>query len=61
MASLLQKLSRILASSSVNAHHQNGIAKCYIQMLTENARTMLIYAMLSWPEKVTENLWSFAI
>jgi len=44
-----------------DAHHQNGIAERYIRTITESARTMLIHAMLSWPEIITENLWPFAI
>ncbi len=47
--------------SGVNAHHQNGIDKRYIHTITERARTMLIHAMVSWPEIVHENLWPFAL
>ncbi len=45
----------------VNAHHQNGIAKRYIQTVTEHARSMLIHAMISWPDITQENLWPFAL
>jgi hypothetical protein len=45
----------------VNAHHQNGIAERHIRTITERARTMLIHAMLSWPDIIQENLWPFAM
>jgi hypothetical protein len=45
----------------VNAHHQNGIAECYIRTITERARTMLIHSMISWPDIIHENLWPYAI
>jgi len=45
----------------VDAHHQNGIAERYICTVTEHARTMLIHAMLSWPDIITEDLWPYAV
>jgi hypothetical protein len=45
----------------VNAHHQNGIAECHIRSITEAARTMLIHAMISWPDIITEQLWPYAL
>jgi hypothetical protein len=43
----------------VNAHHQNGIAERNIRSITERARTMLIHAMIKWPDIISENLWPF--
>jgi hypothetical protein len=40
----------------VNAHHQNGIAEQHIRAITEKARTMLIHAMIQWPDIITETL-----
>jgi hypothetical protein len=45
----------------VNAHHQKGIAEQYIRTITEHARSMLIHAMISWPDIIQENLWPFAL
>jgi hypothetical protein len=45
----------------INAHHQNRIAERHIQTVTERARTMLIHAMIQWPELITENLWLYAL
>jgi hypothetical protein len=46
---------------SINAHHQNGIAKCYIHTITERARTMLIHATISWPDIISDTLWPYAL
>jgi len=48
-----------LTLCGVDAHHQNGIAERFIQTITERACTMLIHAMLCWPD--TEDLWPFAV
>ncbi len=45
----------------VNAHHQNGIAERHICSITECARTMLIHTMISWPDIITEQLWSYTL
>jgi hypothetical protein len=50
-----------LTFCGVDAHHQNGIAERYIRTITEKARTMLIHAMINWPEIITENLLPFAV
>jgi hypothetical protein len=44
----------------VNAHHQNGIAERHIHTITEQARSMLIHAMISWPDIIQETLWPYA-
>ncbi len=44
----------------VNAHHQNGITERHIRSITEHARTMLIHAIISWPDIITEQLWPYA-
>ncbi len=45
----------------VNAHHQNGIVERYIRTITERARSMLIHAMISWPDIIQEHLWPYAL
>lgn len=45
----------------VDAHHQNGIAECYIRTITERACSMLIHAMICWLEIIRESFWPFAL
>ena len=45
----------------VNAHWQNGIAEKKIRDLTEQARTVLLFAQNRWPEAVAVNLWPYAL
>lgn len=40
----------------VNAHHQNGITERYIRTISEWAHTMLIHAMMKWPDIIQESL-----
>ena len=47
--------------SGVGAHHQNGIAERAIQTVTKLARTMLLYAILLWPDQADIALWPFAM
>jgi hypothetical protein len=50
-----------LSFCGVDAHHQNGIAERSIRTITEQARTMLIHAMIHWPEIIQESFWPYAI
>jgi len=47
--------------SGINTHHQNGIVERYIHTNTKRARTMIIHAMINWPDIIHENLWPFAL
>jgi len=49
-----------LTFCGINAHHQNGIAERHMCSVTDRACSMLIHAMISWPEIVSEQLWPFA-
>jgi hypothetical protein len=50
-----------LLFTGVNAHYQNGMAKCQIWLLQELTRTMLIHASRRWPDSITANLWPYAL
>eukprot|EP00978_Attheya_sp_CCMP212_P015226 scaffold39205_cov33-Attheya_sp.AAC.1 len=45
----------------VNAHWQNGIAEKKIRDLTEQARTILLFAQNRWPVAVSIHLWPYAL
>jgi len=45
----------------ISAHWQNGMAKRYIRIITNHARTMLIHAMNLWPDVITADFWTFAV
>jgi hypothetical protein len=45
----------------VNAHHQNGITERYIRTISVRACTMLIHAIINWPEIIQESYWPYAI
>ena len=45
----------------VNAHWQNGIAEKRIRDLTDQARTILLFAQSRWPGAVSTHLWPYAL
>ena len=45
----------------VGAHHQNGIIKRRIRIVTETALTLLLHSQRHWPECVDTMLWPFAV
>jgi hypothetical protein len=47
--------------SGVGAKWQNGVAENAIKILVSKARTMMIYALLMWPEAKDETLWPMAV
>ena len=47
--------------SGIGAHHHNGIAERGIRTVSTCARTMLLHAMIHWPEETELNLWPFAV
>ena len=49
-----------IAFSGVDAHHQNGIAERMIKTITYRARSMLLNAMICWPDVITTELWPYA-
>jgi hypothetical protein len=47
--------------SGVNQHNQNGIAERNIHTICDRAHTMLLNAILCWPQAVTVEMWPFAL
>jgi hypothetical protein len=47
--------------SGVGAHHQNGVAERAIKTIISWARTMMLHAILHWPEQTTLDLWPFTM
>jgi hypothetical protein len=47
--------------SGIGAHHHNGIAERAIRTISTSARTILLHAMIHWPDETTLDLWPFAI
>ena len=45
----------------VGHHAQNGIVERRIGLLTEHARTMLLFAQRMWPQAISPMLWPFAL
>jgi hypothetical protein len=56
-----QMLSSIITFSGVNQHNQNGIAERNIRTVCDRACTMLLHALLQWPQAVTVEMWPFAL
>ena len=51
-----------MSFSGVGAHHQNGVAERSIRTVTSWARTMMLHAVLHWPEHAHAlSLWPFAL
>jgi len=57
----LEVQGQVIQYSGVGAHHQNGVAERAIQTILECAHTMLLHAMVHWPEAVSLDLWPFAV
>ena len=45
----------------VGARHQNGAADGDIKTITWWARTMMLYAIIMWPEQANTELWPMAM
>lgn len=50
-----------ISYSGVGAHHQNGVAERAIQTITSWARTMMLHAILNWPDTADLELWPYAM
>jgi hypothetical protein len=47
--------------SGTGAHHQNGVAERSLQTVTRWARSMLLHAVIMWPDRADLTLWPFAM
>jgi hypothetical protein len=47
--------------SGVGAHHQNAVSERAIKQVTYWARTMMLHAIIMWPETADLKLWPFAM
>ncbi len=47
--------------SGINQHSQNGIAERNIRTVCDRARTMLLHAILRWPQTVSVDMWPYAL
>ena len=50
-----------LTFCGVGAHHQNGIAKSHVKIITLAGRTLLLHAKRMWPEAITTMLWPLSL
>ena len=57
----LAKNEQVIQFSDVGGHHQNEAAKNAIKKVLCMARTMMIYAALSWPEHADKKLWPLGL
>ena len=57
----LESRFQTISFSGVGAHHQNGVAERAIRTIVESARTMMLHALLHWPDEVDMSLWPFAM
>ena len=47
--------NQYITFSGVGAHHQNGVAERAIKTITWWARTMMLHAIIMWPEHAIQN------
>jgi hypothetical protein len=57
----LDNKGQTITFSSVGVHHQNGAAERAIKTITSWSRTMMLHAILHWPEQTTLDMWPFAM
>jgi len=46
----LQLNNQAIRHSGVGAHHHNGPAENAIKIITNKSRTMMLHALLNWPD-----------
>ncbi len=57
----LEEDDQSITFSGVGAHHQNGVAENAVGTTTRWARSMMLHAMIHWPEQSDTKLWAFAL
>jgi hypothetical protein len=50
-----------LTFCAIGTHLLNGIAKRFIAMITQWARTVLLHAVAKWPDVIKEDTWTYAL
>jgi len=58
---VIKRENQTITYSSVGASHQNGVAERAIRAVIEQARTMLIHAVIRNPDNIDATLWPFAM
>ena len=53
--------NQTITFSGVGTHHQNGAAERAIKTITWWARTMMLHAIIMWPEHANTELWPMAM
>ena len=56
-----EDMNQTLDFCGVGAHHHNGVAERAIRTISTCARTMILHAMIHWPEQTSLDLWPFAV
>jgi hypothetical protein len=57
----LKDMEQTFNLCGVGAHHQNAVAERAILTVTLMARTLLLHAILHWPDETELDLWPFAM
>jgi hypothetical protein len=52
---------QVMRFAGVGAHHHNGIAECSIGMIMVMACTMMLHAVIHWPDSADPTLWPMAV
>ena len=56
-----QLKNQTITYSGVGVHRQNGVAERHIRTISEKAQSMLLHAIIRWPDIITFDLWPFAV
>ena len=59
--SVVQEINQTITFCAVGGHYQNRMVKKKIKELTLIARTLLLNAILNWPNYITTMMWPFAL
>jgi hypothetical protein len=57
----LAQSGQAITHSGVGGHHHNGVAENAIKNVVRMARTMMIHAVLRWPDAYQKELWPMAM
>jgi hypothetical protein len=57
----IKQQKQALSVCGIGAHHQSGIAKCRIHILSKGSRAILLHAYVCWPKAISHQLWPLAL